>query len=123
MNQKLINKKVLIVDDNEDVLFFLEFLLKTCFGSVTGVKSPIQAVLVAENEAFDFVISDYRMPYMNGVQLIRRLRQTHLNHAIPALVITAQPSVDDLTEDLPSDCKYLRKPFTKDQIVGLISHQ
>ena len=67
-------KRIMLVDDEKNVLHALERLLVSPQCEVECFTDPEQALLRAHTATFDLVISDYRMPGMNGVEFLRQIR-------------------------------------------------
>lgn len=67
-------KRIMLVDDERNVLYSLERLLASSECEVECFTDPEQALVRAHTATFDLIISDYRMPGMDGVELLRRLK-------------------------------------------------
>jgi len=66
-------EKVLLIDDDKDVLKSLNNLLKRANYDVTAVEDSLKAIELTKDEHFDLVISDVRMPSLNGIETIKRI--------------------------------------------------
>jgi DNA-binding NtrC family response regulator len=112
-------KRVLIVDDDHHARFLLEALLDHAGYTVVPACDGRAALIELHKRHFDAVITDYRMPFLNGLEL---LRQIHILYPhIP--VILASGSVPVPNEPLPSDCRpfgWLRKPYDKGLLLGVV---
>ena len=71
--------RVLLVDDNRDGLVVRTLLLEEAGFQVQAVACPSEAVDLFSSTRFDVVVTDYRMPGMNGAELIERLRACDTN--------------------------------------------
>jgi len=105
-------KRVLIVDDESRVAFFLEETLRALGRnlSVVSVGSAEEALEQLARQPFDLVVTDLRMPGMGGLELMRRVRETYPETR--AILITAygSPEVEaELYQLQPAF--YLTKPF------------
>ena len=67
--------RILIVDDNTFGLSARKSVLQELGHEVVTSNSPQEALLLCANTAFQVVVTDYRMPHMNGIEFIRRLRE------------------------------------------------
>ncbi len=67
--------KILLVDDDLQVLKSLENLLKKQNYRVTAAEDGLKAVEAAKKDAFDLVITDIRMPKMNGIEVIKKIKE------------------------------------------------
>ncbi len=105
-------KWVLIVDDEEQVALSLEETLRTMGDDLAAISvgSAEEALEQFAHHPFDLLVTDLRMPGMDGLELIRRVRDSHPH--VPAILITAYGS--DETEIEIQHLRlasYLTKPF------------
>jgi len=82
-------KHILVVDDEEAVGYVFERYLAIKGYRVSVAYSGAQAIETFQREVPDLVITDYKMPGMNGDELLRRLRA--LQPGLPAIMISANP--------------------------------
>jgi len=117
----LTEARILIVEDEEKVAFFLKEGLSDLENgfSVTSTPSAEDALQVLDAQDFDLVITDFRLPGQNGLELIGRLRVSHPN--VPTMLITAYGS-DELEAAAYRQrvARYLAKPFRLDQFVEAV---
>lgn len=78
-------KIILCVDDNEQDLSVLKFMLSTNGYRVLSASNGQEAIGIFEETAVDLVLSDFSMPQMNGDQLVRRLKQ--IASHVPMIVL------------------------------------
>ena len=81
-------KKIVLVDDDETVRKTFVLLLGKKY-RVTSLKDPRQALSQLKSGRADLVIADYRLPYFNGMELIKKLRENGFEGE--AMLITAHP--------------------------------
>lgn len=83
--------KILVVDDNPDSLDFIAFVLKMYGAAVTTVGSAWEALQALLKSRPDVLVSDIGMPYMNGYELLRKVRglPPEIGGTIPAIAVTA----------------------------------
>lgn len=86
--------RVLVVDDEPDILQSFADLLEVALPEtvVTTARSGTEAVAALRAGSFDLVVTDYRMPGMNGLDLLAEADR--IAPGIPAIVITAFPDLD-----------------------------
>ena len=81
-------KRIVLVDDDETVRKTFVLLLGKKY-RVSSLKDPRQALAKLKSARADLVIADYKLPYINGMELIRRLRENGFEGE--AMLITAHP--------------------------------
>jgi two-component system, cell cycle sensor histidine kinase and response regulator CckA len=109
--------RALLVDDDDHVRTTLTRLLRAAgCSSVVAVRSGNEALdVIADDEAFDVVVTDLMMPQMNGVDLSRELRE-HVP-GMPVLYISGSSENATLAASQPNSL-FLAKPFTVSEIAG-----
>lgn len=86
--------KILIVDDNIEFVNELTYFLKRTFPNIANVSNGIEALDFLKNQPVDIIISDYRMPKMNGIVLLRNCKRNYPD--IPFILISSHmPELDD----------------------------
>ncbi len=110
---------ILVVDDELSMREFLKILLEKEGYRITAAADGKSALSLAESASFDLLISDIRMPGMNGLELLAQLRQRKIH--IPTIMITAFASPDDAVTAMKNGAfDYITKPFNVDEIKGII---
>lgn len=89
-------KKIILVDDDETVRKTFTLLLGKKY-RIESLKDPRQAVSKLKTSTADLIIADFRLPYFNGMELIKRLRENGFEGE--AMLITAHPD-DVRLEDM-----------------------
>jgi CheY-like chemotaxis protein len=82
-------KKILIVEDDEDSREMLAFLLAGRGYHISCAEDGLMALSLIQAEAPELIITDISMPGMDGINLIKRLRQQRQWQSIPILVMSA----------------------------------
>ncbi|MDH4222602.1 MAG: response regulator [candidate division Zixibacteria bacterium] len=119
MNNSLKNRKVLIVEDNPNMSELLSDMLLQCFDLKSQKAQDGEDALVKlGKEKFDLIITDLRMPNMDGKELLGVLKQNFPQ--IPVVVITGYENEYD-PEEKPKPDGFLFKPFKVEQIKELLS--
>ena len=102
--------RILMVDDNEVFRRPLQRALEAAGFEVVAVPSAEDALDILDGSTVDLVLTDYRLPGMDGVQLITRIKATHPAMAIIAM--TAYRTVESAVEARRRGADdYLVKPF------------
>jgi signal transduction histidine kinase len=103
---------VLVCDDDPAVLQFVSEALETECCQVISVNNGRAAISMMEiNRSIDLVVVDYTMPEMNGVAVIKAVRETH--PAIPMLLMTGNADPETIQNEIP-DVPMILKPFDRD---------
>ena len=103
--------KILIVDDDKNVRSFLErYLKQKGYSQIQSVENGLEALKVIQEENIKLVLLDIRLPDMNGVEVLRKIK--NLNKNISVIMITAFPEEATTKEALQvGACDYIIKPF------------
>jgi CheY-like chemotaxis protein len=114
-------KKILIVDDNPDLISILQVQLKIKGYDTVQATNGREAVDIAAAQLPDLIVMDVMMPQMNGLQAARLIRENPKTRSIPMLASTAKVSYADTQECLESGFNdHIAKPFTATQLASHI---
>jgi two-component system, NtrC family, response regulator AtoC len=112
-------RRVLVVDDEENLRHMLQTLLKREGYEPVGVASVDNALLELEQRPYDIIITDLRMPGRSGMDLVDEVRRRKLDATV--VVMTAFGSKDVAIEAMKRGAyDYLSKPFEADEIILLL---
>lgn len=109
-------EKILIVDDEPDMLKLLKMILteKTPYEVVT-TNNPFEAIEIAKQGNLDVVIADLKMPGLDGISLLKAVKNTE---DIPVIIITAFGTIESAEEAMHHGAfDFITKPFKKEQIL------
>jgi len=115
-------KKVLIVDDEQDIVESLKFVLEnegyTCFPAYNGDEG----LNLAKEIIPDLIILDIMMPKMNGYKISRLLKFDNKYKDIPIIMLTARSQDEDklIGQETGAD-EYITKPFELDYVVEKVN--
>ncbi|MGA9905508.1 MAG: response regulator, partial [Candidatus Sulfotelmatobacter sp.] len=101
--------KLLLVDDNPMVLGMLQQAL-TSFASVVAAGDAADALLKAVDDPPDLVVCDYRMPGMDGRQLVERLKSRPATANFSAILMASRVDIDERLSPQDAADDYLAKP-------------
>ncbi|MFN9124055.1 MAG: chemotaxis response regulator CheY [bacterium] len=106
--------KFLVVDDFSTMRRIVRNLLKELgFSNVEEAEDGVVALAKLKNGGFDFVISDWNMPNMTGIDLLRAIRADAGLSTLPVLMITAEAKKENIIEAAQAKANgYIVKPFT-----------
>ena len=110
---------VYVVDDDPDVLGSLRFLLETDGFDVRTFRTGAAMLRALGPASVDCFVIDYKMPDMNGVDLVSRLRNRHI--AVPVILITGYPDENISARAEAAGVQHvLRKPLLDDSLLAHI---
>jgi len=108
-------ENILIVDDDLHILELLQRHLQSWNFHTYKAISVKEAVTILRDSSIDLLITDLKMPEINGLELIKFISEHYPN--IPTLIITGYPSIQESLEAIKSGViGYLTKPFTKEEL-------
>lgn len=112
----------LIADDSEAIRLVLGLTLRDAGIEVVEATNGEEALSLAQNQQFDFVITDINMPIMDGLDLIRALRKLAAYRFTPILSLTNMNS-DRIRQELKSigATGWLQKPFGPENLLKTIA--
>lgn len=119
--------RILLVDDEEDVLDFYRDTLENVSWTLDTATDGTQALELIRKTRYDLVVSDISMPQMDGITLLRSIRETDLD--VPVIFVTAGPSVETAMKAMEFGAlRYLTKPVQPKalrQVVdyGIVMHR
>jgi two-component system response regulator GlrR len=113
--------KILIVDDDKNLLELLRIRLESAGYEVAAVLSKEDAVMEMRNRIFDLSIIDQQLPDTSGIALMEELHL--INPEMPAIILTAYGSIESAVEAMKSGAyNYLTKPFDARELLFQIEN-
>ena len=110
---------ILVLDDDADVLGSLQFLLETHGFVVCTFRNPAAMLSWAALNAFDCVVVDYKMPEIDGLQVVARLRGS--GSEVPMILVTGFPDELIFSKAAAAGAQeVLLKPHYQDSLVARI---
>lgn len=112
-------RKVYVIDDDAAMRDSLNFLLGAADFDVTLFESAQQFLDVAAAIDFGCVVSDVRMPGVDGIELLKRLKASR--NALPVLIMTGHGDVPLAVEAMKLGAiDFLEKPFEDERLIGMV---
>jgi two-component system response regulator MprA len=112
---------VLVIDDEESIIDFIKLGLKYEGFEVVAASDGEEGIGAAQRTNPIFIILDWILPDMDGLEVCRRLRSNPTTRDIPILLLTAKDHVDNRVEGLNTGADdYLTKPFSFEELVARI---
>jgi len=111
--------RILIAEDEVSLARAIARILEKNNYCVDTVHNGLEAMYYLENGEYDLVILDVMMPKMDGINVVRRLRQQGNN--VPVIILTAKSEIDDKVLGLDSGANdYMTKPFDTKELLARI---
>jgi len=122
--EPLAGRKILVVDDEEDVRTFLITVFEDAGAEVLSASSGDECIAIAREQRPDLISLDLSMPGKDGVETFVELRRTAETEEIPVCVVTGHPEFRQVIYDrpVPPPEGYLGKPVDEDKLVAYVHH-
>ncbi len=120
MEKKFANWKILIIDDETELLELMKELLEDESFQVFCASNGSDGILTNERENPDLILLDLRMPEMDGIETLRNIRES--DDKVRVIVLTGYGCPDTIREAADLNVsEYLSKPFENEDLVSVIS--
>lgn len=112
------NMRVLVVDDFSTMRRIIKNILKQLgFNNITEADDGTAAWEILTKDQIDFIISDWNMPQMTGIELLRKVRASEEFGDLPFLMVTAEAQQENIIEAVQAKVSnYIVKPFTAETL-------
>lgn len=106
--------KILVVDDFPTMRRIIRSLLKELgFNNVDEAEDGQEGLAKVNAGGFEFVVSDWNMPNLNGLDMLKQIRANEATQALPVLMVTAEAKKDNIVAAAQAGANgYIVKPFT-----------
>jgi len=113
-----VGRKILVVDDEEDILNLLDYNLRKAGFSPTLAKDGPEAIGLAASRSPELIILDIMLPNMEGTEVLRRLKAAPSTASIPVIMLTAKgEEVDKIVGFELGAEDYITKPFSPRELI------
>jgi len=112
------NMKIMVVDDMSTMRRIVKNILKQIgFSNVDEAENGQEALEKLKADTFGFVVSDWNMPVMTGIDMLRAIRSDEALKHIPVLMVTAEAKKENIVEAVQAGVSnYIVKPFTAESL-------
>ena len=112
------NMKILVVDDMVTMRRIVKNILKQLgFANIDEAENGQEALQKLRADTFGFVVSDWNMPVMTGIDMLRAIRSDEKLKTTPVLMVTAEAQQSNLVEAVQAGVNnYIVKPFTAETL-------
>ena len=114
-------KKILIVDDEENIVISLEFLIEQAGYELQVAKNGEEALALVASFAPDLMLLDVMMPKINGFEVCRRVREMPGGQHLKIIMLTAKGREVEITKGLAMGADaYITKPFSTKELMAQV---
>lgn len=114
-------KRLLVVDDDPGLLLAVSETLRAEGYDVKTARRGAEALMIVAQSLPDLIISDIRMPGMDGYQLVKNLRSNARTRLVPIVFLTAKDEIADrITGFRTGVDAYLTKPFEPEELAAIV---
>lgn len=115
-------KRILVVDDDENILNLEKTILEQKGFDVTAAAGGAEALRLLAERAFDLVLLDVMMPEVDGFTVCRKIKEDPRLKDIPVIFLTARGGGEALAEGFESGAvMYINKPFTANKLLTIVN--
>ena len=112
-------KKVLIVEDNENNLYMMRFIVSKLGHEILEARDGLSGVQLAISEKPDLILMDIQLPVLDGYEATRRIREATETREIPVIAVTSYAMTGDREKALGAGCtSYVEKPIDPEAFIG-----
>jgi DNA-binding response OmpR family regulator len=115
-------KRILAVDDDENILNLERTILEQKGFDVTGARGGAEALRLLAEQTFDLVLLDVMMPEVDGFTVCRKIKEDARLKDTPVIFLTAKGGGEALAEGFESGAvMYINKPFTANKLLTIVN--
>jgi DNA-binding response OmpR family regulator len=115
-------KRILVVDDDENILSLERTILEQKGFDVTTAAGGAEALQLLGERTFDLVLLDVMMPEIDGFTVCRRIKEDPKTRELPVIFLTAKGGGEALAEGFESGAvMYINKPFTANKLLTIVN--
>jgi len=114
-------KKIMVVDDSTAIRTSLAFTLKSAGYEVVEAANGVDALNLMKQHAIGLFISDINMPEMDGITLLKKIKEDKDYSHTPVIMLTTESSGEMIDQGKSAGAKaWIIKPFGPDQLIGAV---
>ena len=115
--------KILVAEDERDIRELVVFTLNFSGFNVAAVNDGIEAIEKAQQDEFDLILLDVRMPRMSGYEACRRLKEIEKTKDVPVVFLSAKGQEAEVQQGIEVGAEaYILKPFAPDQLTRQVTN-
>jgi len=123
VREKANSKKILIIDDDEDIINLMKIILENENYSVIGALTGEDGIKTTIKQRPDLILLDIMMPVMDGWEILKMLRIEESTRKIPIAMLTCKTDVKDKLTGLQEGAiDYITKPFSPEELIKRVDN-
>ena len=108
-------KRILIVEDNENNMYLISFILKKKGFAILQARSGEEGIELANREKPDMIVMDIQLPGIDGLDATTRIRESGASGNVPIIALTSYAMTGDREKAIAAGCTgYIEKPINPD---------
>ena len=121
MNDKIVKTRILVADDDRDILDMVSFILTHAGYTVVSVSDGSEAIAAIESDPPELAILDVMMPGMSGIEVLRRVRKNEAVKNLTVILLTVLSSDSDITAGYAAGASdYVTKPAILSELLQTV---
>lgn len=122
MRQNIETRSILVVDDDEIMRNALKRILENEGYKVLLAVDGLELSKILETTRLDLILLDVNLPWVDGYELCRLIKDHHALKDVPLVLVSARKSKEDIQTGFDAGCNdYVTKPFDIDYMTGIIN--
>jgi CheY-like chemotaxis protein len=114
----VIKPKILVIEDNDQNLYLVTFLLEKKGFAVVAARNGRDGIQMACEQMPELILLDIQLPMMNGYEVARQLRRVDALKAVPIVAVTSYAMAGDREKVLEAGCTgYIEKPIDPETFI------
>ena len=110
--------KVLVIEDDAHIWKLIEYKLKKEKHDLTWASDGLKAMEILETFRPDLILSDVMVPYMDGIQILKKVKTNDELKDIPVIMLTSKAQEKDIIKGLEMGAQdYMTKPFSPTELI------
>lgn len=115
-------KKVLVVEDNEQNMYLMRYMLEKAGYLVMGATTGTEGAALASGEKPDLILMDIQLPDIDGLEVTRLIRASEVAGPVPIVAVTSFAMAGDRRKALAAGCTgYVEKPIDPETFISEIA--
>lgn len=121
INEPEMKKNIVIVDDFDNTRFIIEVSLRSIDAVILKASNGKEALAHFDGKTIDLLITDLNMPVMNGLELVKAVKDSPLYNTVPVIMLTTEkkPELKQEAQNLKITC-WMQKPFEQEVFIKTV---